>query len=107
MAIKVNIDFKGVQAKINRLSDAGQAALADQVHADSNRYAPFKRGDLRVQSQVTADNKAVIWNVPYARRQYYNIGANFSEPGTGPKWYEKARSIHLKSWQQVVERSLK
>lgn len=88
------------------MHNASLATLADQVHADSNKYAPFRDGDLRTQSQVAMNNKAVIWNVPYARRQYYNIGADFSEPGTGPKWFEKAKSIHLEQWKEIVERSL-
>lgn len=89
------------------MTKKGQYALANQMHTDSNNYAPMLSGDLRTQSQVSADNKTVVWNAPYARRHYYNLMANYSTPGTGPKWDEKAKSIHLESWKSVAKAAMK
>lgn len=109
MAVRVNVkkDLKGVTKRVSQMTKLGQYALANQVHADSNRYAPLLTGDLRNQSAVSSDNKSIIWNVPYARRQYYNYGARFTTPGTGPKWDEKAKSIHLRSWERITEKAMK
>ena len=109
MSVRVNVkkDLKGIPKRVSQMTKLGQYALANQVHADSNRYAPFLTGDLRNQSAVSPDGKSIIWNVPYARRQYYNYGAKFTTPGTGPKWDAKAKAIHIRSWERVVKRAMK
>lgn len=109
MAVRVNVkkDLKGVTKRVSQMTKLGQYALANQVHADSNRYAPLLTGDLRNQSAVSSDNKSIVWNVPYARRQYYNYGAKFTTPGTGPKWDAKAKAIHIRSWERVVKRAMR
>lgn len=104
---KVKVDLKGVFTKTARMTALGQYALAHQVHADSNMYAPKLSGDLRSQSYVTADNKHIIWNAPYARRQYYNYGARFTTPGTGPKWDSKALAIHGAKWVKITKAAMK
>jgi cytochrome c2 len=105
--VKVTKNLKGVVKRTAQMTKQGQYALANQVHADSNLYAPRKSGDLRNQSNVSPDNKQIIWNVPYARRQYYNYGAKFTTPGTGPKWDSKALAIHGKSWERIVKKAMK
>ena len=105
--INVRVNLRGVRSRLERLNRVGQYALANQVHADSNNYAPFLTGDLRSQSAVSTDGKSIIWNAPYARRQYFNVGAKFTTPGTGPKWDQKAKAIHGGSWADIVSRSMR
>lgn len=109
MAVKVNIkkDLKGVVKRTAQMTKLGQYALVNQVHADSNIYAPFLSGDLRNQSTIALDGETIIWNAPYARRQYYNYGAKFTTPGTGPKWDSKALAIHRESWIRVTKAAMK
>lgn len=110
MAVRVNVkkDLKGIKTRVNQMAKQGQYALANQVHQDSNKYAPKKSGDMRIQSYVTPDNKQIIWNAPYARRQYYAPnGWKYTTPGTGPKWDQKAKAIHGKQWRQIVEKAMK
>lgn len=105
--INVKTQLDGVKVRLNDMTKKGQFALVNQVHADSNIYAPKLSSDLRVQSQVSSDNKSITWNTPYARRQYHNIGAKFTTPGTGPKWDQKALSIHKKTWERIVKAAMK
>lgn len=109
MAIRVKItsDLNGVSRKASQMIKLGQYALANQVHADANLYAPRKSGDLRSQSSIGIDGKSIIWNVPYARRQYYNYGAKFTTPGTGPKWDAKAQAIHGVDWLKITKAAMK
>ena len=109
MAIKVKVtkDLKGVKTRVNQMTKLGQYALANQVYQDSNRYAPKLTGDLRSQSYITPDNKQIVWTVRYARRQYYNYGAKFTTPGTGPKWDSKALAIHGKQWERIVKKAMR
>lgn len=110
MSIRINVrrELGGVRTRVNQMVQQGQYALINQVHADSNLYAPRLSGDLRNQSTMTLDAKQIIWNAPYARRQYYAPrGWNYTEPGTGPKWVEKAKAIHGKQWEQIVKRAMR
>lgn len=105
--VKVTKDLKGVKTRVDKMTKLGQYALANQVHADSNLYAPRKSGDLRNQSSITLDAKSIIWSAPYARRQYYNQFTHYTTPGTGPKWDQKAKAIHGKQWQNIVKKAMK
>ena len=109
MAVRVSVkaDLGRVKSRTERMTKLGQFALANQVLADSNNYAPFLSGDLRNQSTIGIVGKTITWNVPYARRQYHNIGAKFSTTGTGPKWDQKAKAIHGSSWIGIVKAAMK
>lgn len=105
--IHVKTQLDGVKVRMNQMTKLGQFALVNQVYADSNHYAPKLSSDLRNQSTIGIDGKSVIWNTPYARRQYYNYGAKFNEQGTGPKWDVKAKALHGKSWINIVKKAMK
>lgn len=105
--IRINRNLRGVEARLNQMVERGQHALVNQVYADANLYAPMKSSDLRNQSQIASDEKSIVWNSPYARRQYYNQMVNYSTPGTGPKWDQKAKSIHLESWKRVAKAAMR
>lgn len=109
MAVRVDFrkDLKGVTKRMKQMTKLGQYALVNQVHADSNLYAPRKSGDLRIQSSISLDGKSVIWNAPYARRQYYNHFRNYTTPGTGPKWDQKALGIHRRDWEKITKKAMK
>lgn len=107
MKVNVDIDLKGVKPKTERMTRLGQYALVNQVHADMTPYVPWLRGDLANQSNVTLDNKAVIYNVPYARRRFYEPARRYSKPGTTARWDLKAKAIHGASWERVVKRAMK
>jgi len=109
MAIRVNLtsNLTGVTRRANELVRLGQYAFANQVHADSNIYAPKLSMDLVNQSTIAIDGKSIIWNVPYARKQYYGYGFKFSTPGTGPKWDSKALAIHGADWLRITKAAMK
>ena len=109
MAIRVrlNSDLSGVIRRAEDLVRLGQYAFVNQVHADSNIYAPMLSTDLRNQSTVALDGKSIIWNVPYARKQYFNYGAKFTTPGTGPKWDVKAQAIHGVDWIRITKAAMR
>lgn len=107
MEVNVDVDLKGVKPKIERMIRSGQYALVNQVHADMNPYVPALSYDLRNQSNVTLDNRAVIYNVPYARRRFYEPASRYTTPGTTARWDLKAKAIHGSSWERVVKRAMK
>lgn len=107
MRIRIRRELDGVAVRANQMIERGQYALANQVHADSNIYAPKLSTDLVNQSTIATDGKSIIWNVPYARRQYYGYGFKFSTPGTGPKWDSKALAIHGADWLRITKAAMR
>lgn len=106
MNVNVKVDTSGVVKKAADMVKRGQYALVNQVHADTNLYVPKLSSDLRNHSTISTDGKSIIWNEPYARWQYYNYGAKYSTPGTGPKWDSKALTIHKSSWERVAKNGM-
>lgn len=102
MSVRVQVSLNGVHTRIERFTDRAQYILANQVLADSNNYVPELSGDLKRYAIVSNDNKNILWTQPYARRQYYGNFKNYTKPGTGPKWDEKAKSNHLSSWVRIL-----
>lgn len=104
--VNVEVDVNKIPPKIHGRTKFAQAALVNQVHADMNPYVPALSYDLRNQSNVTSDNRAVIYNVPYARRRFYEPASRYTTPGTTARWDLKAKSIHGKSWPRVAGKAM-
>lgn len=101
MAVRINL-----QNSFNRLqeiTDRGQYALANQVLSDSNNYVPELSGDLKRLSYITNDNKQIVWSQPYANYQYYGNFRNYTKPGTGGRWDQRASSRHIQDWLRIIE----
>lgn len=107
MHIKIRRQLDGVPIRLSNMTKQGQYAFVNQVYADTNMYVPMLSGDLRNQSSIAIDGKSITWNTPYAQRQYYNYGAKFTTPGTGPKWDSKALAIHKDDWLKVIRNGMK
>lgn len=119
MSVRVNVkkDLKGIPVKTRKMTRLGQYALINQVHADMNNYVPNLDTHLRNQSSISLDGRQIIYNVPYAKPQFYGymttkkgkkvVFKNYTTPGTGPRWDEKAKPIHKKSWERVTKKAMK
>lgn len=107
--VNVQIKLDGVKRK---LSDSnmkmGRYALANQALADMNNYVPALDHHLRNSGTIDMDGEGINWNTPYAKAQFYGaVGKggypvrNYTTPGTGPRWDEKAKGIHMKDWERA------
>lgn len=103
----MDVDVRNVPKRVRSMNERGQYALINQVHADMNPYVPMLTGDLRNQSSMALDGKSIIYNVPYARKQFFNQHSKYTTPGTGPRWDLKAKSIHGKSWERITKKAMK
>ena len=108
--IKVELDK--IAPKLEKAMDKGQVALDTQVLKDSNNYAPQDTSNL-INSSIRLTNPGsgkVMWDGPYARRLYHNPQYNFSKdknPNAGGLWFQRAKSLHVKEWEKVAERTTK
>lgn len=107
MYVKVTKNLAKVPKRVGEMTKKGQYALINQVHADMNPYVPKLRGDLRNQSTKSLDMKSIIYNAPYAKKQFYYPHRNYTTAGTGPRWDLKTKSIHSGSWERVTKKAMK
>lgn len=105
--IRVTRDLGGVEGRTKQMTKLGQYAFVNQVMADSNPYVPMLTGDMRNQTSIGLGGQSIIYNAPYSRKQYYNYGAKFTTPGTGPKWDSKAMAIHGGTWADIIKKAMK
>ena len=124
--VKVKIDLKGLERKVTPMGLArAKEAVTNQMIMDMHRCVPRRSGELG--GNLTKTNGKIVYNVPYARMQYYGkkrkrfmsdkqrkfFFANKEEllkykkaPGTGPRWDKKASALYSKDWEQVAKRAL-
>ena len=96
---RVDVDFSGVRRKISRQAHQhGQYAVANQALADMNQFVPKKEGVLRMTGHIEGMGEYAVWNTPYAARMFYMMMYNYTTPGTGPRWDNKAKALFMSDW---------
>ena len=99
--VKVSVKLDRAKMKLSEGNiRRGRFALANQALADMNRYVPINEGIVRVSATIA----------PYGKVQYQGYRKSkkgkvffrkYTTPGTGPKWDEKAKGIHMKAWEKA------
>lgn len=105
MGVSVKVDLGGVTRKLSQANlQRGQYAMANQMLADMNQFVPKKESSLRTTGHVSADGSQIVWETPYAKRQFYAPGVfKYSTPGTGPRWDLKAKPIFMNDWTKAFK----
>lgn len=105
---------------INNASEKAMYALAEQMLADSEKFVPYSGGSvqsaggLRESGHVVqgeSNNLYIVWDIVYALYQWYGIRAdgthkvkNYTTPGTGKQWVEKARKQYGDRWHDIAQK---
>lgn len=103
----VTLDKNRIKARINLKKGIAQEALAQQVLKDSNYFIPKDTGDLERSGVIHSRGREVVWNMPYARKQYYE-GPNKStdrNPNAAMKWFERAKALWMKRWELIAKKA--
>ena len=99
---KVDIDLGKVYDKLSpQMVTKGKRVLANQAMADMNQFVPAKSHVLRLSASIGIDGSSIHYNTPYAAYQFYNQWSNYTTPGTGPRWDEKAKGIYMSDWEKA------
>lgn len=107
--VKVEIKLTGAKRKLSEGNvKRGRFALANQALADMNQFVPKRENNLRQATSVDVDGSGINYHMPYAKPQFYGrVGKGgypvrkYTTPGTGPRWDEKAKSIHMNDWKRA------
>lgn len=108
MPVRINIQKRSVMAKVETAFKNGLPQLSEEILNDCNEYCKMDTGNLIASSYIHSqlDEGRLIWQTPYARRQYWAIKTSL-EPGRTWKWCEVAKKKHLKQWERQAEIALK
>lgn len=102
MAVKMNISGDHIKYKIDRTIKNGMGMLASEILRDCNKYCKEDTGALIISSYVHSrlDEGLLIWQTPYAARQYYEIRTAFHDVNSEAswRWCEVAKNNHLDKW---------
>lgn len=106
-----SMDVARAMAKGLKAQQAAVKAYTLAAKRDSNRYVPKLSGDLRGSAGTQSDiyGGRLTYgdgNVPYARVHYYARGGwRYTTPGTGPKWFDKAKARYGSKWAQEAQQA--
>lgn len=108
MAVKININKSAVVAKIDSAWGRNLYILSSEILADCNQYCKVDQTILRKSSMIHSklSEGKLIWQTPYARRQYWEIKTALT-PGTTWKWCETAKRKHKAQWTQLANKLVK
>ncbi|MCG5104448.1 minor capsid protein [Oceanobacillus alkalisoli] len=97
--VEVNVNLSGVYKKMeNQNVDRGRYAVANQALADMNQFVPMDEGILRQTATIDIDGTGINYNTPYANRMFKYYMYNYTTPGTGPRWDNKAKGMFMSDW---------
>jgi len=103
--------FKAVPKKtVEKAFEKGLFAVQEQIKDDCNRYVKVDQHTLErsAYTEVDGTTLAVIWNTPYARRQYYTgTPSKDVNPNASILWAEKAAAEYKDDWEAAIQKAMK
>ena len=107
MAVKIDIDANRVAVKMTNAWESGLEMLSSQILRDCNRYCKEDTGMLIMSSYIHSRLKEgiLIWQTPYAARQYYEIRTAYKDVNSEAswRWCDVAKNNHLERWQRQAQ----
>ena len=110
MPVKIIFSREKVETRIKYAFGAGMGMLAHEILNDCNQYCKEDTGMLIASSYIHSqlDDGKLIWQTPYARRQYWEIRTAIPDPNPNAtwKWCESAKKARLPIWERQAQRLL-
>ena len=107
MAVRIKINEQGIQATIDNTWKTGLEMLSSQILRDCNEFCKEDTGMLIMSSLIHSqlDKGLLIWNTPYAARQYYEIQTANTSPNSNAtwRWCEVAKTRYKDRWAKQAQ----
>lgn len=108
MPVRINVPKHAIEAKVQNAWDKGLPYLSEEILNDCNLYCKQDNGMLIASSLAHSrpQQGLLIWQTPYARRQYWAIKTAIPDvnPRASWKWCEVAKRKHMEQWQRQAQR---
>lgn len=105
--VKLFVNRHAIQAKIDNGFKAGLPWLSEEILGDCNVYCKEDSGMLIQSSLVHSlpEKGLLIWQTPYAKRQYWEIQNAHKEenPSATWRWCEKAKRENIGKWTRQAQ----
>lgn len=102
MSVRITINENSIRATIDNTWETGLEMLSSQILRDCNFYCKEDTGMLIMSSLIHSDLKhgRLVWNTPYAARQYYEIPTAHTDVNNNAtwRWCEVAKQNHMGDW---------
>ena len=108
MGATLSMDRSRVAARIKAGKMAMVSAAAEQALSHCNYFAKRDQGTLIESSQTASDieNGLLVWNTPYARRQYYTGAPSLEQnPNASILWCEEAHDHFGQDWEKIAQKA--
>ena len=110
MSVTVTFDLYGTARKVDDEFKKIRPMLSSQILKDCNKYCKEDTGILKASALTHSLPKEgkVIWQTPYARRQYWEIQTAHKDknPRATWKWCEAAKQACKEQWRKQAQRAL-
>ena len=109
MPVKFNINTAQIKKKCDHpFGEQGLAMLSSQILHDCNLYCKEDtEGTLIASSMIHSklNEGLLIWQTPYAARQYYEIRTAYTDvnPNASWRWCEVAKNLHKADWGRSAQ----
>lgn len=107
MSVRITINENTIQAKIDNTWKNGLEMLSSEILRDCNRYCKEDTGMLIMSSYIHSRLKegVLIWQTPYAARQYYEIQTAYKDVNSNAswRWCEVAKNNHRDRWARQAQ----
>jgi hypothetical protein len=108
MPVTIKINESSIRQKAdNPLSERGMEMLCSQILADCNKFCKEDTGALIASSMIHSDLKhgKLIWQTPYAARQYYEIKTAYKDKNHNAtwRWVEVADKMYHGQWGRQAD----
>lgn len=108
MPVKINISKSAVVAKIMSEFKDTLPILSEEILNNCNQYCKEDTGTLIASSLVHSipSEGKLIWQTPYARRQYWEIRTAYQTVNKEAhwRWCEYAKQRHMADWQKTAQK---
>ncbi|EMB27518.1 hypothetical protein HMPREF9727_02234 [Treponema denticola MYR-T] len=110
--VKGNFNEAATRVRLKTAVKRAQMKLDTQVITDSNYFVPKDTATLEKSAVINTviGSGLVKWKTPYARRQYYGDGFDYSKqhnPSACARWFEAAKARWLEKWRKLVNDEIK
>ena len=109
MPVRFNVNQQHLQNKVeNPLTKEGIAMLSSQILKDCNFFCKEDTEGILIASSMIhskLEEGKLVWQTPYARRQYYEIQTAYTtvNPNASWRWCEVAKQNYKGDWERMAQ----
>lgn len=112
MPVRITVDQNRIARRVSHpLNEQGMEMLCSQILRNCNEYCKEDTGMLIASSMIHSDLKhgVLIWQTPYAARQYYEIRTAYTDvnPMATWRWVESAKTNYATQWGRQAQALLR